>query len=58
MNICEGFNIEVKKQVIRSVLQDVDNSVVSEVINDLEKNPEKGTGIEADTIKTVQPTAV
>ena len=58
MNICEGFNIEVKKQVIRSVLQDVDNSVVAEVINDLEKNPEKGTGIEAGTIKTVQPTAV
>lgn len=58
MNICSGFNEEVKKQVIRSVLQDVDNGVVNEVINDLENNETKGDGIDGSTVKAVQPTSI
>lgn len=36
LNICPDFNLQLKKQVIRSVLTSVDSNVVEQIINNLE----------------------
>lgn len=57
LNICGDFNIEVKKQVIRAILTDVDNTVVDKVIDSLEADPTKGESINKESdVKVVQPT--
>lgn len=57
LNICEGFNEEVKKQVIRAILTDVDNSVIDSVLKDFESTEDRGSAInENQEVKVVQPT--
>lgn len=58
LNICGDFNAEVKKQVVRAILTDVDNSVVERVIDSLDADPTKGDPInEEQDVKVVQPVA-
>lgn len=55
MNICAEFNEEVKKQVIKTVLSDVDSRVVSDILEKFKQEPTKGEPIEGE-VKTIQPT--
>ena len=55
MNICSDFNEEVKKQVIKTVLSDVDSRIVSDILDSFESEPTKGDPLEGE-VKTVQPT--
>ena len=55
MNICADFNEEVKKQVIKTVLSDVDSRIVSNILEKFKTEPTKGEPIEGE-VKTVQPT--
>lgn len=48
MNICPEFNIEVKKKIIHSMLQDTDNNLIEKVINSLEN-----TGSSRSPVKDV-----
>jgi hypothetical protein len=56
LNICPEYNIEMKKQVIRSTLKDVDTVVVERVIDNLESDASARNPI--DTAPTVvQPSS-
>lgn len=57
LNICGDFNGEIKKQVVRAILTDVDSTVVERVIKNLENDPTKQDPInESQDVKVVQPT--
>ena len=55
MNICKDFNEEVKKQVIKTVLSDVDSRIVSDILEKFKSEPTKGDPIEGE-VKKIQPT--
>lgn len=57
MNISEDYNAEMKRQVIKATLKDADSKVVDNILNDFDKNPDKGTPLETGQTKVVQPTA-
>ena len=58
LNICEGFNEEVKKQVVRAILTDVDNSVIDSVLKELSEQDTKGDPVnQGQELKLVQPTS-
>lgn len=47
MDICPNYNIEMKKQVIRATLKDVDNNLVEDVINNLMSLETAGSPVNA-----------
>lgn len=57
MNICEPYNVEMKKQIIRSTLKDADSDVVNDIIKDLDKRTDKGSPLDVQKTgtKVVQP---
>lgn len=55
MNISPLFNEEVKKLVIRAVLDGVDEATINNVLADLEKNAEKGNPVMVEQVSVVQP---
>ena len=63
MDICEGLNYETKRKVIRAMLVGTDSKVIDEVLNNLDKDPDKVNPInQSDTqstssVKVVQPVA-
>lgn len=56
LNISPEFNLQVKKQVIRAVLNSVDSNLVEDIIADLEKQSDARNPIEQGQAKVVQPT--
>lgn len=56
LNICPEFNIEVKKQVVRSVLKDIDSGTIDDVIKSLEDDSTARNPLETEA-KVVQPTS-
>lgn len=56
MNISGEYNKEMKKQVIRSTLKDMDQSIIDSLVNGVEKDPDGGEPIDADKVSVVQPT--
>ena len=57
LNICGDFNGEIKKQVVRAILTDVDSTVVERVIKNLENDPTKQDPInDGQDVKVIQPT--
>lgn len=58
LNISKSFNEEMKKQLIRAMTSNVDNSVTNKLLQDLDNDPTKGNPInEGERVKTVQPVA-
>lgn len=55
MNICPEFNIEVKKKIIHSMLQDTDNNLIEKVIASLDKESTARNPI--TDVSAVQPTS-
>jgi len=56
LNICEGLNYETKRKVIRSMLSDVDPTVVDSVLKELENMPSRGEAVDVSQVSVVQPT--
>lgn len=56
LNISPEFNLQVKKQVIRAVLNSVDSNLVESIIDDLENQADARNPIEQNQAKVVQPT--
>ena len=56
LNICPDFNLQLKKQVIRSVLTSVDTSLVEQIISNLEEQPTAKDPVVESEAKVVQPT--
>ena len=56
LNISPEFNLQVKKQVIRAVLNSVDSNLVEQIIEDLENQADARNPIEQSQGKVIQPT--
>ena len=56
LNICPDFNLQLKKQVIRSVLTSVDSNLVEQIISNLEEQPTAKDPVVESEAKVVQPT--
>lgn len=54
LNICPEYNVEMKKQVVRATLKDVDDSVIDGVIENLENDKNARNPLEMQA-KVVQP---
>ena len=57
MNVCGDLNVEVKRQVIRAILADVDSAVVTHVLQALDNEPTKEAPISKEDVSVIQPTA-
>ena len=57
MNVCGDLNVEVKRQVIRAILADVDSAVVTHVLKALDNEPTKEEPISKEDVSVIQPTA-
>ena len=56
LNICEGLNYETKRKVVRSMLNDVDPTVLDNVLKELESMPNRGEAVDTTNVSVVQPT--
>ena len=56
MNISSEYNKEMKKQVIRATLKDMDQTIIDSLVNEVENDPDGGTPIDSDKVSVVQPT--
>ena len=56
LNICEGLNYETKRKVVRSMLNDVDPTVLDGVLKELESMPNRGEAVDTTNVSVVQPT--
>ena len=57
MDVSPLFNEEVKKLVIRAVLDGVDDNTINLVLKDLDNNPNKGNPVTLEQVSVVQPTS-
>lgn len=55
LDISPSMNEEIKKLVIKGMLQNEDDSVVRKVLEDFETQGDRGTSIEPDEVTVVQP---
>lgn len=57
LNISGEYNKEIKRQVIRATLKDLDSSSIESIVKDFEIQEKAGDGIDGN-VKTVQPVTV
>ncbi len=56
MNISEDYNVEMKKQVVRATLKDMDQKIVENLVDSVDNSPTKGEPLDPNNISIVQPT--
>lgn len=56
LNICPEYNIEIKKQVVRATLKDVDDSIIDKVLDNLESDSSARNPLDIQA-KVVQPSS-
>ena len=56
MNISEDYNVEMKKQVVRATLKDMDQKIVENLVDSVDNSPTKGDPLDPNNISIVQPT--
>lgn len=56
MNISEDYNVEMKKQVVRATLKDMDQKIVENLVDSVDNSPTKGEPLDPSNISIVQPT--
>ena len=56
MNISEDYNVEMKKQVVRATLKDMDQKIVENLVDSVDNSPTKGDPLDPNSISIVQPT--
>ena len=56
MNISEDYNIEMKKQVVRATLKDMDQKIVENLVDSVDNSPTRGEPLDPSNISIVQPT--
>lgn len=58
MNISEEYNEEMRKQVVRATLKDVDANIVDKLVESVEKSPTGKQPLEPGQVSVVQPTGM
>ena len=58
MNISEEYNEEMRKQVVRATLKDVDANIVDKLVESVENSPTGKQPLEPGQVSVVQPTGM